>query len=76
MLKFLLGIVSYMTFMPIVENLTELVCSYIEVLKGKNNLKIVKINNELQNSESYDEGNLIGFQYNPEPESEEEYDEE
>lgn len=77
MLYFILGILFYMAIVSILENIVELICSYIEVAKGKNTLKIVEMNEVIQNEEEYTDTNVMGFQYTPHSEDDEyeEYEE-
>ena len=67
-----------MAVIPILEDIVELVCSYIEVVKGKNTLKMVEMNEAIQNEEEYTDTNVMGFHYTPRSEEDEyeEYEEE
>jgi hypothetical protein len=61
--------------LPVLEELTSLLLTYIESKKGGMNLKIAKINKELQDIAYAEEAplaNPIGFVYTP---PEDEYDE-
>lgn len=64
--------------LPILEELTSLLLTYIESKKGGINLKIAKINKELQDiayAEDAPLANPIGFVYTPEDEYDEDEEE-
>ena len=70
---FILGIVSYIAIIPIIESLTEIICGYMEILKGKSTKEVLKINNDiadLQTQLEPQDTNCIGFQYEPQEEYE------
>ena len=74
---FILGILFYMIIIPILETLTTLFATSLEIPKGKLSLKITKLNDEL--SKVGDEPQVthaIGFRYEPEEDFEKEEDDE
>lgn len=65
MKKYILGFVSAICFLPLIESLTELIQVALEVPKGKLSKKVIKINNELQDIQEQPEPVntcAIGFQ--------------
>nr|DAT43610.1 MAG TPA: hypothetical protein [Caudoviricetes sp.] len=65
MKKYILGFVSAICFLPLIESLTELIQVALEVPKGKLSKKVIKINNELQDIQEQSEPVntcTIGFQ--------------
>lgn len=66
MKKFILGILSIILLIPICESLSELICSWFEIFKGKNTLKVLEINEKIskfQNNNEEINTNIIGFHY-------------
>ena len=55
MKKYILGFVSAICFLPLIESLTELIQVALEVPKGKLSKKVIKINNELQDIQEQSE---------------------
>lgn len=79
MVEFLLGGVSLYLILPILESIMSVICSALEILKAKCNLKITKYNNKISQinyqKEDISVTNPIGFHYTPvEEEDEEEYE--
>lgn len=75
MKKFILGIVSIIFFIPIIESLSDLFCYWIEIAKAKATKKILIYNNEIETLQAQLEPqntSVIGFQIP----SETEYDDE
>lgn len=62
---FIFGILFYICI-PILESITEIIITFLEVLKGKATIPVLKMNKyiaELQvDLEKHDEGMCIGFQ--------------
>lgn len=76
MKKFILGMLTVVLFMPICENITDVICGFLERLKANNTKYIVVANNEInklsnESNESNENTYAIGFQTNS---SEEYYD--
>lgn len=66
MKKYILGFVSAICFLPLIESLTELIQVALEVPKGKLSKKVIKINNELQDIQEQSEPVntcAIGFRF-------------
>jgi hypothetical protein len=73
---FVLGILSYMCFIPLLESSTEFLCGKFEILKGENTKKMLKINKEISDLQASLEPvntQCIGFQMTGD---DEEYDDE
>lgn len=80
-MAFILGILSYMLLIPIIDELTNVLLSWIEYLKIFPSKLVLKGNKELKELQSEDdidsETYAIGFQYNPSDYDEfDDYDEE
>lgn len=72
---FIGGMLTVIVATPILEEVTEIVCGYLEVLKGNSTKKVLEVNKviqELQTQIEPIETSCIGFQV---PNQEEEYDE-
>lgn len=69
LLTFILGIISYICLIPIIEELTNVLLSWIEYLKIRPGKLVIKGNNELKELQGEDDTEsetcAIGFQYNP-----------
>lgn len=66
---YILGMVTIITFIPILESLTELICSWLEVLKAIPMKKVLVVNAEIQDLQSKLEPvstSCIGFVQNEE----------
>ena len=77
MTNFILGMLFIYILIPILESIVGLICSALEVLKAKCNLKITKYNNQITKISLETDGPIahpIGFQYTPEEEDEEYYE--
>ena len=62
---YILGMVTIVVAMPIMEQITEIVCGGLEVLKGKNTKKVMQINKEIEDLQMQLEPintNCIGFE--------------
>lgn len=79
-MAFILGILSYILFIPVIEELTNVLLSWIEYLKIRPGKLVIKGNNELKELQGEDdiesETCAIGFQYNPEEYMDDEYEDE
>ena len=72
---FLIGILFAYMFLPIIESITGVICTYLEALKAKGGLIITKTNNQISkiNSEAEQVDTCqIGFQYTTSEEDDEE----
>jgi hypothetical protein len=71
---FILGMVSIILFIPVLESICEIICTGLEYIKGLVTIPILKMNKGIQelqvDLEKVDDGTAIGFQYY----EEEEYD--
>ena len=77
MVEFLLGGLFLYICLPILESLMSAICTVIEVFKAKCSVKITKYNSEIAEiNMALDSptAHSIGFQYTPEEEDEEEYE--
>ena len=45
---YILGMVTIVVAMPIMEQIAEIICGSLEILKGKNTKKILTINKEIE----------------------------
>lgn len=75
MKKFILGMLSIILLIPICENLSELICGWIEIFKGNNTLKVLKINDKITEFQLKNEEintHAVGFQYTAQEDYEEE----
>ena len=62
---YILGMVTIVVAMPIMEQISEIICGSLEILKGKNAKKILKINKEIEDLQIQLEPintNCIGFE--------------
>lgn len=62
---YILGMVTIVVAMPIMEQIADIVCGYLEILKGKNTKKVLKINKEIEDLQMQLEPintNCIGFE--------------
>lgn len=77
MLNFFLGMMFIYICLPILESLMSVICTELEVLKAKCNIKITEYNNKITQINSKIESSAIhpiGFQYNSKEKSEENYE--
>ena len=61
---YILGMIIVILAIPIIEQITEIVCDGLEVLKGKNTKKVMQINKEIEDLQMQLEPintNCIGF---------------
>lgn len=73
LLSYILGIASVILLIPIVENMADAICGYIELLKMRStkailrgNVDIIKLQQENEEATTEVNTNAIGFQYNDE----------
>lgn len=62
---YILGMITVILAIPIIEQITEIVCGGLEVLKGKNTKKVMQINKEIEDLQMQLEPintNCIGFE--------------
>lgn len=62
---YILGMVTIVVAMPIMEQIAEIICGSLEVLKGKNTKKVMQINKEIEDLQMQLEPintNCIGFE--------------
>ena len=72
---FIGGMLTVIVATPILEEITEIICGYLEVLKGNSTKKVLEVNKAIQELQTQIEPidtSCIGFQV---PNQEEEYDE-
>ena len=78
MTNFLLGILFAYILLPILESITNSICTAIEIIRAKCSLKITEYNSKIAQinmSEEAPVAHPIGFHYTPtEEEDEEEYE--
>ena len=58
---YILGIMTVILAIPIIEQITEIVCGGLEVLKGKNTKKVMQINKEIEDLQMQLE--LLGLKF-------------
>ena len=62
---YILGMMTVILAIPIIEQITEIVCGGLEALKGKNTKKVMQINKEIEDLQMQLEPintNCIGFE--------------
>ena len=78
-LVYIVGILTSIVFIPIINDITDIVCNKLECIKGMQNLTITKINNKIMDAQNQDneqvETRAIGFDIPNEEDYEEESDE-
>ena len=78
-LIYIVGILSSIMFIPIINDVTDIICNKLECIKGMQNLKITNINNKIMDAQNQDneqvETRAIGFDIPNEEDYEEESDE-
>ena len=78
-LIYIVGILSSIMFIPIINDVTDIICNKLECIKGMQNLKITNINNKIMDAQNQDneqvETRAIGFDMPNEDDYEEESDE-
>ena len=66
--SFILGILTIILFIPIIEQICEIVVTGLEYIKGLTSKSVLKINKDLQelqvDLQKVDDGVAMGFQYN------------
>lgn len=62
MKKYILGLLSGLVFVPILESFIDVVCVWMEVLKAKASCIITEYNQKIRTGNVEDDGNAIGFQ--------------
>ena len=55
LLSFIMGVVSIMLFLPILESLSEIICGYLELLKISSTKKVLKGNKDILDLQSSQE---------------------
>ena len=77
MLNFFLGMIFVYILLPILESLVAVICSGLEIIKAKYNVKITEYNSKISQINQGLESSAahpIGFQYTTVEEDEEEYE--
>ena len=77
MLNFFLGMMFIYILLPILESFMAVICSGLEIIKAKCNVKITEYNSKISQINQELESPIahpIGFQYIPVEEDEEEYE--
>ena len=79
-LIYIVGILTSIMFIPIINDVTDVICNKLECIKGMQNLKITKINNDIMDAQNQNEEqqgctNAIGFDVPNEDDYKEESDE-
>ena len=62
---YILGMITALVALPIVDEIVEIICSFLEILKGINTKKVLKINKDIMDLQSQLEPvntNCIGFE--------------
>ena len=62
---YILGMITALVALPIVDEIVEIICSFLEILKGISTKKVLKINKEIMDLQSQLEPvntNCIGFE--------------
>lgn len=75
MIYFILGMLFYGAAIPVIESVISLICTYMEYLKGKLSVKMVKMQEEINGSEK-ETTYAIGFHTGIDEEIPEEDDDE
>lgn len=77
-ITYIIGILTGLILIPILEELLNVVLTWIEYLKIKPSILVSKGNKELLElqNDGESETSVIGFQYTPEPDEEYDYEEE
>lgn len=79
-MAFILGILSYMLLIPVIEEFTNVLLSWIEYFKILPSKLVLKGNKELKELQEEDgiesETYAFGFQYNQKEDSDDEYEDE
>ena len=79
LIPYILGMITILTIIPLLESITELSCSWFEVLKAIPMKRVLVVNNEIQDLQAKLEPvstSCIGFVQNEEyPEDDDEWEE-
>lgn len=78
LLTYILGGITILTFIPIIESITEIICGYLELLKISSTKEVLRGNKEiqeLQNEQEELDAYAIGFDLTPQEEYYEDDDE-
>ena len=62
---YILGMITTLVALPIINEIVEIICSFLEILKGTSTKKVLKINKEimdLQEQLEHVNTNCIGFE--------------
>ena len=62
---YILGMITALVALPIIDEVVEIICSFLEILKGKNTKKVMQINKEIEDLQMQLEPintNCIGFE--------------
>lgn len=76
LLSYILGGLTVLLFIPVVEQISEIVITYLEEIKGKVSKRVLKINKELMDIQAEQEPvstQCIGFTYNGDEEDDDDY---
>ena len=57
---YILGMITALVALPIVDEIVEIICSFLEILKGTSTKKILKINKDIMDLQ--ENTNCIGFE--------------
>lgn len=66
LISYVLGLLTVLTFIPLIESVTEIICGYLELLKLSYTRKVLKGNKEIQDLQMELEPvstSCMGFQY-------------
>lgn len=78
LLTYILGGITILIFIPIIESITEIICGYLELLKISSTKEVLRGNKEiqeLQNEQEELDAYAIGFDLTPQEEYYEDDDE-
>ena len=62
---YILGMITALVALPIIDEVVEIICSFLEILKGNSTKKVLKINKEIMDLQEQLEPvntNCIGFE--------------
>lgn len=62
---YILGMITALVALPIIDEIVEIICSFLEILKGTSTKKVIKINKEIMDLQEQLEPvntNCIGFE--------------
>lgn len=78
LISYILGMVTILTLIPLLESITELICSWLEVLKAIPMKRVLVVNNEIADLQAKLEPqstSCIGFVHNEEYPNDNEWEE-